>query len=163
MSLHRTIANNLWHLSCVPERRAFVKALKNVSHVQEQVLLKLINRNRRTLFGQQHRFKSISSVEQYQAEVPLGGYEDYRPYIDKIRNGESNVLSADEVMQLHLSSGTSSASKLLPFTPSLQREFERGLSLWLLDCVAVICIHTLKTSLAPKSGSCLAPRAIKNL
>jgi hypothetical protein len=36
-------------------------------------------------------------------------------------------------MQLHLSSGTSSASKLLPFTPGLQREFERGLSLWLGD------------------------------
>ena len=133
MDYRRSIANNLWQLSSAADRRVFMNSLEKVPVEQEQLLLRLINRNKKTHFGKEHNFEHIDSIEQYQSEVPLSSYEDYSPYIKKIMGGEEQVLTEDRVMQLHLSSGTSSASKLLPFTPSLQREFEHGLSLWLGD------------------------------
>ncbi|MCP4716264.1 MAG: GH3 auxin-responsive promoter family protein [Deltaproteobacteria bacterium] len=136
MTIRRTITNNLWYLRCRAERRTFLQALQHVASAQEQVLLELVSHNKATLFGREHDFEGIRSVEDYQAAVPLSAYEDYVPYVDRIRNGEGAILSSDPVRQLHLSSGTSSASKLLPFTRRLQIEFERGLSLWVGDLFA---------------------------
>jgi len=133
MDFRRSIANNLWVYSSLPNRLDFIRSLNKVAVVQEQVLLKYLRRNRNTLFGKQHGFDRIHSAKQYQRDIPLTTFEDFRPYIEAIMQGKNNVLTKDRVLQLHLSSGTSSASKHLPFTPSLQEEFERGLVLWIGD------------------------------
>jgi hypothetical protein len=90
--------------------------------MQEQLLLTTIRNNTKTAFGQKHHFERITSVQDYQGAVPVTSYEDYTPYISRIMKGDTNVLTADPVRPLNLSSGTSSASKLLPFTARLQRE-----------------------------------------
>lgn len=133
MDCRRFIANNLWLCCSLPNRLNFIRSLKKVPVVQEQVLLKYLRKNKGTIFGKQHGFDRIHSAKQFQQEIPLTTFEDYCPYIEKIMQGEKHVLTKDRVLQLHLSSGTSSASKHLPFTPSLQEEFERGLTLWIGD------------------------------
>ena len=125
------VANLLLHWSCVSTRISFCKALQNVPSTQEQVLLATLKNNTKTAFGQKYHFERITSVRDYQAEVPVTNYEDYTPYIDMIMKGGANILTADPIRKLNLSSGTSSASKLLPFTARLQGEFAKGLSLWL--------------------------------
>jgi len=136
MNNFTSISNCLWHISCVPARMALLRALQNVPAVQQQLLLRTVRKNTETLFGRQHCFNRITSVQAFRDEVPVSCYEDYRPYIDAIRNGDARILTSDPVRKLHLSSGTSSASKLLPFTDGLQRDFEKGLSLWLGDLFA---------------------------
>jgi hypothetical protein len=65
--------------------------------------------------------------------LPLTSYDDYLPYIDRIAAGEENVLTADPVLLFEPSSGSTAASKLIPYTRSLQAEFRRGISPWIHD------------------------------
>jgi hypothetical protein len=85
------------------------------------------------MFGRTHNFKQIENLRQFQKVIPLSCYEDFIPYIDLIRQGEGSVLTTDKVERLHLSSGTSSASKLIPFTNSLRKEFFAGIAPWMAN------------------------------
>jgi len=102
-----------------------------VEAVQAKILRQLISRNAQTEFGLKHSFGTIDSVTAFQKAVPIQSYEDARPYIDKIADGAQNVLTADSVQRFGVSSGSTSASKLVPYTTSLIAEFQEGIDPWM--------------------------------
>jgi hypothetical protein len=60
-------------------------------------LLRLIERGCATAFGREHGFEHIRNLDDFRRRVPLRRYEDLRPYIDRIVDGERGVLFAGEV------------------------------------------------------------------
>lgn len=58
-------------------RRGAVLAAQNARDVQRVQLLRLLRRAADTRFGRAHEFTRISSVEEFQARVPLRRYEDF--------------------------------------------------------------------------------------
>ncbi|MFW5800274.1 MAG: GH3 auxin-responsive promoter family protein [Spirochaetota bacterium] len=129
------IINILWILSCRKEYRRFEKALKKgVSQTQKDVLLSILNKNKDTEFGKKYKFANIKNIGQFQDKVPLSDIEDYSAYINDIaRNGKNNVLTNQKVLIFELSSGSASASKLIPYTKGLKKDFHKGLLPWLYD------------------------------
>ena len=128
----RRAANLLWLRTCRADHDAFLHALSCVEETQRRHLFNLLDTNAGTQFGSHHRFADIHSVRQYQATVPLTRYEDYSAAIEDISAGRQRVLSAEPVMLFQPSSGTSSASKLIPYTAALRREFQRGIAPWIV-------------------------------
>ncbi len=122
----------IWGL-LLPEYRSFVRSRDSVAIVQQKKLIRYLERNKDTVFGRDHRFGAIATIEQYQHEVPIRDYEGLKPYIDRVIDGEMNVLTHDEVRLLEPTGGTSSGSKLIPYTASLRKEFEQALYPWLFD------------------------------
>ena len=59
---------------------------------QDLVFQDLIKKGRRTAFGREHGFEKIKSHEAFRAQVPLRDYEALRPWIDRIKTGERDVL-----------------------------------------------------------------------
>jgi hypothetical protein len=55
-----------------------------------------------------------------------------RPWVDRIRRGDARVLTADPVRRLVPTSGSTDARKLIPFTPSLHREFAAAVGPWVV-------------------------------
>ncbi|KAK9046399.1 hypothetical protein V6N11_052287 [Hibiscus sabdariffa] len=90
---------------------------KNAHQIQEQVLAEILRRNAGTeyltrfLHGQ-------TDKQSFKNNVPIVTYEDIKPYIDRIANGEtSNILLADPISFFIQSSGTSGGQpKLIPMT-----------------------------------------------
>ncbi|HCY00378.1 MAG TPA: hypothetical protein DG754_09595, partial [Bacteroidales bacterium] len=83
--------------------------------VQEETLTKLIAKAKNTQFGEQYSFDSIDSIEKFQQRVPIMDYEAFKPYIDRLRKGEANVLWPSEIKWFAKSSGTTSnKSKFIP-------------------------------------------------
>jgi hypothetical protein len=83
--------------------------------VQKETLFKLLNKAKDTEWGLKYDYKSISSVEQYKERVPLQDYESLKPYIDRLRSGEQNLLWYEKIKWFAKSSGTTSAkSKFIP-------------------------------------------------
>ncbi len=80
--------------------------------------------------GESIIFSEITSFETYQQSVPVRAYEDFEPYIARIANGSPEVLTAQPVQQLGLTSGSTRASKLVPYTKSLVNEFQEGIDPW---------------------------------
>jgi len=92
------------------------KWIKNPLYSQDQTFKKLIRSALQTEFGQKHEFQSIKSYEQYQKKVPVRDYEQLRPYIDKVVQGEENILWPGKPLYFAKTSGTTSGAKYIPIT-----------------------------------------------
>jgi hypothetical protein len=66
----------------------------NPMRSQEEFVMRLVRENAKTTFGIEHGFKNILSLDGFRRFMPLTSYEDYIPYIERIVNGERNVLTA---------------------------------------------------------------------
>jgi len=133
VSLVPLAANALLTLATQPEALAFRKALGNVAATQEARLLDVVRRNARTEFGRRHGFEGIRSVADYQRRVPTAPFEAFAPYVARLAAGEANLLTEEPVVLFEPTSGSTAATKLVPYTRSLQRELRRALFPWLAD------------------------------
>lgn len=85
--------------------------------VQNELFQHLISTAAFTEFGLKYNFKDITSYEDFKANVPLHEYNDLKPYIDRVIEGEQEILWPTETKWFAKSSGTtSSRSKLIPVT-----------------------------------------------
>jgi len=128
-----TAANALWLAASLPEARRFRRALSHVRREQRQLLREILRANADTEFGRRHAFATISTEHEYRARVPVRSYEDLAPEIDRIAAGENGILVRERVRLFEPTSGSTAATKLVPYTASLQREFERGIQPWIAD------------------------------
>jgi hypothetical protein len=108
----------------------FRQSMKNPEKVQEKVLLRIINKNKNTVYGKKYKFAKIKSIKDFQKNVPVVSYEDLIPYIEKLKNNEQNMLTKDKVIYFATTSGTTKAVKLIPVTAERTKIFRRELSLW---------------------------------
>jgi hypothetical protein len=83
---------------------------------QERVLKYLIGRGRHTIYGKAHRYREIMSYHDFQKHVPVIGYEDIRPLIERISKGDKNVLWPGLPVYFAKTSGTTSGTKYIPIT-----------------------------------------------
>lgn len=129
-------ANSALWLGTARSFRQWQRAAKRVAPTQQSLLLKILKNNSETVFGVEHGFKSISTAADYQRSVPLNSYADLQPYIQRIADGESNLLTAENVGMLAPTSGSSAVPKLIPYTASLKSEFQQGVNPWLFATYA---------------------------
>jgi hypothetical protein len=127
------IANSIWVAGCIPEYARFRRAAHHVAEEQEAVLRRILRENADTEFGRTHGFSSIRSVTDFQQQVPLRGYEQHQPWITRAADGLPNVLTREPVHLFEPTSGSSGATKLIPYTQSLQSEFQCGINAWIAD------------------------------
>jgi hypothetical protein len=125
-------ANSLLFASCLPDTIWWRLATRRVAKTQERLLLRIVRENAVTAFGREHGFSSIQTIADYRARVPVRDYSEFEPYIDRCAAGEARVLSAQPVNSFALSSGSTSASKSIPYTPALLRDFRRSIAPWLV-------------------------------
>jgi len=83
---------------------------------QDFVFQDLIKKGRRTAFGREHGFDKINTHEAFRAQVPLRDYEALRPWIDRIKTGEKDVLWPGLPKYFAKTSGTTSGVKYIPLT-----------------------------------------------
>ncbi|RLJ30948.1 GH3 auxin-responsive promoter [Chryseobacterium sp. 7] len=89
---------------------------KNAEKNQEDLLLSLVNTAQKTLFGREHDFENIHSVKEFQDRVPVADYEDLKPYIERIKKGQANILWTETPEYFAKTSGTTSGSKYIPIS-----------------------------------------------
>ncbi len=106
------------------------KSVKVVEEVQNKYLMDLLDSNKKTIFGVKYKFHSIRSVKEFQLNVPISSYEDFSNYIVRIADGEENVLTKEKICRFGVSSGSTSASKLIPYNEILLEEFQEGINPW---------------------------------
>ena len=76
----------------------------------------LIRKGKNTEFGRQHGFDSIRTHSDFARQVPIRDYEDFRPYIDGIIQGEKDILWPGKPIYFAKTSGTTSGVKYIPIT-----------------------------------------------
>ena len=90
------------------------KMTKDPRSCQEVLLLSILEENKDTEFGKAHGFSDIHSIEEYQEKIPLGEYDHFAPYIERMVKGEDNVLVKEHIQHYNKTSGTLGLPKYIP-------------------------------------------------
>jgi GH3 auxin-responsive promoter len=76
-----------------------------------------------TEFGRLFRFSEIQSLQDYKEKVPIQDYDSLKPYIERMMQGEENVLWNTPINWFAKSSGTTSdKSKFIPVSEESLKE-----------------------------------------
>jgi hypothetical protein len=90
---------------------------KNPVEVQEGVLSQLIAFAKDTDFGVEYGFSDIVDHNGFSKNVPIFDYNSFKPFIERVMNGEQNVIWPTEIKWFAKSSGTTSdRSKYIPIS-----------------------------------------------
>lgn len=127
------LAHRAWVALNSGRDRRFRRALRDPTRAQDDLLKRTLQRNADTVIGRRYGFDRIDSLETFQRRVPIRSYDEMAEDIERVRGGESNVLTHDEVVRLVPSSGSTAARKLIPFTRQSQEEFQRAVGPWIVD------------------------------
>ena len=92
------------------------KWINDPINTQRQVFEELIHTARSTQFGRDHRFDEIASHTDFEKRVPIRDYEDLKPYVERIIDGEENILWPGKPLYFAKTSGTTSGAKYIPIT-----------------------------------------------
>ncbi|MBV7528807.1 GH3 auxin-responsive promoter family protein [Chitinophaga sp. sic0106] len=85
--------------------------------VQQQVFQNLISAAQYTEFGKQHGFSKIYKIDEYKKAVPIHTYDTIKPYIQRVMEGQQNVIWNTPIKWFAKSSGTTAdKSKFIPVT-----------------------------------------------
>lgn len=92
------------------------KNSKNAVEIQNQTMLSLLKSAQNTAFGKDHDFSSIKTYEDFKKQVPVRDYEGLKNYVERVVNGEENVLWPGLPIYFCKTSGTTSGTKFIPLT-----------------------------------------------
>lgn len=96
----------------------------NAVSSQEFVFQQLLKGGRQTAFGREHGFDSIRTYEDFKNAVPIRDYEQLKPWVERIKAGERDVLWPGRPRYFAKTSGTTSGAKYIPLsTESLPNHF----------------------------------------
>jgi hypothetical protein len=83
--------------------------------VQREVLQDLVTSAQYTEIGRRYDFSKLFSIKEFKKSVPIHEYDDLKPYIQRIMQGEENLLWNTPINWFAKSSGTTSdRSKFIP-------------------------------------------------
>lgn len=83
---------------------------------QEALFRSLVKTGRITLFGKDHRLDQVEDHAAYRQAVPIRDYEQFKPYIEKVKEGRDNILWKGKPIYFAKTSGTTSGVKYIPIT-----------------------------------------------
>ena len=89
---------------------------QNAVEDQEKLLLSLVKTAEKTLFGREHQFENIQTVQDFQKQVKIADYEELKPYIERVKKGQRNILWTETPEYFAKTSGTTSGAKYIPIS-----------------------------------------------
>ena len=94
-------------------------AIENPPKAQEEVLQNLVRIYSKTTYGKEHGANNINTVEDYRQAFPVTNYEEFRPMINKVMEGEIDLLLNEAPIGWAITRGTTKGeSKFIPMTPT---------------------------------------------
>lgn len=119
--------------------------MRNPHEVQREWFRKLTGEAAATEWGKKYDYGSINTPEEFQRRVPVSDYEALKPFIERIQQGEQNILWPSEIKWFAKSSGTTAdKSKYIPMSLEAIEEchFKGG-----KDLLSIYCNNNPETKL----------------
>ncbi|MBK9336805.1 MAG: GH3 auxin-responsive promoter family protein [Lewinellaceae bacterium] len=112
MGFRSTLLRPFAHFVARRIRRMAANAVSD----QEKIFRQLVARAGNTAFGRDHRFSDIKTYADFVRCVPVRDYEDLKPYIERVKTGEPDVLWPGQPAYFAKTSGTTSGVKYIPMS-----------------------------------------------
>lgn len=92
------------------------KWIKNAVQTQHNWREKIVQKAGQTVFGMDHKFRDISTYEDFKQAVPVNDYEGIKPYVEQILEGKDDILWPGKPLYFAKTSGTTSGVKYIPIS-----------------------------------------------
>lgn len=92
------------------------KDQKNAIVHQEQIRISNIKMATNTVFGKDYGLSSIKTYDQYRKQIPVLHYEKIKDYMDRVLQGEKNILWPGKPSYIVGTAGTTSGIKYIPLS-----------------------------------------------
>lgn len=90
---------------------------QNAEELQMRQLSHLIKHAQTTEWGKLHNYDEINSYQDFSERVPIQDYDDIKPFVERMLEGENNLLWPGHTVWFAKSSGTTNdKSKFIPVT-----------------------------------------------
>jgi hypothetical protein len=132
-----------------PRQREIERFAQRTDEIQHKQLNSLLSKARHTEWGRKFDFENICTYTDFSKRLPLQTYDDIKPYVLRMINGEKNILWPSQVRWYAKSSGTTNdKSKLIPMTPEIRcAQYKGG-----FDCVALYLRNNPKSRFFSRKG-----------
>ena len=118
-------------------------ASRNPRASQEKCLRAILSYGKDTLYGKEHRFSYILEAKnadelfrRYRQQVKASDYESFRPYVEKMRNGETDVLFQGKPVLYATTSGSTGEPKWIPISSAyLTNIYGKMNKVWLFNFI----------------------------
>lgn len=119
------------------------KAARDVKKAQGKTLRSILEYAKDTEYGKAHHFEEILKettldglYAAYQKHVPVNDYEDFRPYIERHKQGERDILFPGKPKMYATTSGTTKEPKWVPITNEYyQNVYSKMTKVWLYSFI----------------------------
>lgn len=119
------------------------KATKNPKKSSEKTLRAILEYAKDSVYGKEHHFAEILKsktpeelFKRYQEEVKINDYEDFRPYVERHKHGEADVLFPGKPILYATTSGSTSEPKWIPITEAyLKNIYGKMTKVWLFNFI----------------------------
>jgi len=118
------------------EHRRFVASLQEPDNAQAAQLRQILRQNAASELGRRFRFEDIHGSDAFRKRVPPRDPEDLRSDMNRVVSGEWRRLCGQPVVSYEQTSGTTSGSRLVPYTSEGLYAFRRAVFPWLHDLLA---------------------------
>ncbi|MEE1064207.1 MAG: GH3 auxin-responsive promoter family protein [Paludibacteraceae bacterium] len=122
-SFNSVLAKFLLSVAGSINKKKLVKASIDCKKSQAETLRAILDYAKDSVYGKEHNFAKILEAtsddalfEAYRQNVKPNDYEDFRPYVERHKNGEENVLFPGKPKMYATTSGTTSEPKWIPIT-----------------------------------------------
>jgi hypothetical protein len=92
------------------------KGMQTALEDQDDILKMLLKTGKATYFGKEHRLESVSDHAGFVQSVPVRDYEQFKHYINLVKEGKENVTWKGKPIYFAKTSGTTSGVKYIPIT-----------------------------------------------
>lgn len=95
MAVDSCLSSPLGPPACEKDAKAlqFIEEMtKNTDSVQEKVLAEILSRNANTEYLQRFKVGGATDRDTFKSKVPVVTYEDLKPYIDRVANGDRSPI-----------------------------------------------------------------------
>ncbi|XP_057421760.1 probable indole-3-acetic acid-amido synthetase GH3.1 [Lotus japonicus] len=97
---------------------------RNTDTVQQKVLAEILAQNANTEYLKRFHLDGATDRETFKSKLPVVSYDDLKPYIERIANGDrSPILCSHPISEFLTSSGTSAGERKL--MPTIAEELDR--------------------------------------
>lgn len=103
----------LWAKKHLKDTQSFKR---NAVHDQEKILFALLKTAEKTLFGRTFQFENIKTIADFQKSVRVADYEELKPFIEKVKKGQRDILWTGTPEYFAKTSGTTSGAKYIPIS-----------------------------------------------
>lgn len=95
----------------------------------DAVFKDILRQSEGTYFGKKHDLAKVRSLREWKKAVPVRCYPEFEPYLEKLLDGDVNVLTTSQPYAFLKTSGSSGKPKLIPTTRHWRNAY-RGRALY---------------------------------